>query len=72
MLKFGRLARLGPDVCDIADSLIGYGVKLTIGSSLYDPGDPMGKMFFNILATFAKFETDLILLCPPEGGASHS
>ena len=28
--------------------------------ALYDPGDPMGKMFFNILATFAEFEADLI------------
>ena len=26
----------------------------------YDPDDPMGKMFFNILATFAEFEVDLI------------
>jgi len=29
-------------------------VKLALGASVYDPSDPMGKMFFNILATFAE------------------
>ncbi|WP_339705786.1 recombinase family protein [uncultured Sphingosinicella sp.] len=38
------------------------GVKLEIGSTIHDPTDPMGKMFFNILATFAEFESDLIRL----------
>ncbi len=33
------------------------------------PGDPMGKLFFNILATFAEFETDLIRRRPREGMA---
>jgi hypothetical protein len=28
--------------------------------SVYDPTDPMAKMFFNILATFAEFKSDLI------------
>jgi hypothetical protein len=27
---------------------------------IYDAPDPMGKMFFNILATFAEFEVDLL------------
>ena len=35
-------------------------MKLALGRTLYDPDDPMGKMFFNILATFAEFEADLI------------
>jgi DNA invertase Pin-like site-specific DNA recombinase len=35
-------------------------VKLSLGGTLYDPADPMGKMFFNILATFAEFEVDLL------------
>ena len=30
------------------------GIKLSLGGQLYDPTDPMGKMFFNILATFAE------------------
>ncbi|MDQ0906748.1 DNA invertase Pin-like site-specific DNA recombinase [Streptomyces canus] len=28
----------------------------SLGGTLYDPADPMGKMFFNILATFDEFE----------------
>ena len=45
------------------------GVKLALGRALYDPVDPMGKMFFNILATFAEFEADLIRLRTREGMA---
>ena len=44
-------------------------MKLALGTSVYDPGDPMGKMFFNILATFAEFESDLIRLRTREGMA---
>jgi DNA invertase Pin-like site-specific DNA recombinase len=40
-----------------------------LGASVYDPTDPMGKMFFNILATFAEFEADLIRLRTKEGMA---
>lgn len=29
------------------------------GSQISDPNDPTGKLFFNILATFAEFEVDL-------------
>ena len=36
---------------------------------MYDPDDPMGKMFFNILATFAEFEVDLLRLRTKEGMA---
>ena len=67
--KLDRLARSVPDARDIADSLVARGVKLAIGSSVYDPADPMGKMFFNILATFAKFEADLIRMRTREGMA---
>ena len=45
------------------------GVKLALGASVYDPADPMGKMFFNILATFAEFEADLIRMRTREGMA---
>ena len=45
------------------------GVKLALGRALYDPSDPMGKMFFNILATFAEFEADLIRMRTREGMA---
>ncbi len=40
-----------------------------MGRSLYDPTDPMGKMFFNIVATFAEFESDLIRMRTREGMA---
>ena len=45
-------------------------MKLALVRALYDPGDPMGKMFFNILATFAEFEADLIRMRTREGMAS--
>jgi DNA invertase Pin-like site-specific DNA recombinase len=67
--KLDRLARSVPDARDIADSLVARGVRLAIGSSVYDPADPMGKMFFNILATFAEFEADLIRMRTREGMA---
>jgi DNA invertase Pin-like site-specific DNA recombinase len=67
--KLDRLARSVPDARAIADSLIARGVKLALGASVYDPADPMGKMFFNILATFAEFEADLIRMRTREGMA---
>ena len=67
--KLDRLARSVPDARDIADRLAARGVKLALGSSVYDPTDPMGKMFFNILSTFAEFESDLIRLRTREGMA---
>lgn len=67
--KLDRLARSVPDARDIADSLMKRGVKLALGASVYDPDDPMGKMFFNILATFAEFESDLIRMRTREGMA---
>ena len=67
--KLDRLARSVPDARSIADALVLRGVRLALGSSVYDPADPMGKMFFNILATFAEFEADLIRLRTREGMA---
>ncbi|WP_152007328.1 recombinase family protein [Hoeflea sp. EC-HK425] len=67
--KLDRLARSVPDARTIADQLEAKGVKLALGGSVYDPADPMGKMFFNILATFAEFEADLIRMRTREGMA---
>ena len=67
--KLDRLARSVPDARAIADELTRRGVRLALGSSVYDPSDPMGKMFFNILATFAEFEADLIRMRTREGMA---
>src|SRR3954454_25141375 len=67
--KLDRLARSVPDARAIADALMARSVKLALGASVYDPADPMGKMFFNILATFAEFEADLIRVRTREGMA---
>ena len=67
--KLDRLARSVPDARFIADALVARGIRLALGASVYDPADPIGKMFFNILATFAEFESDLIRLRTREGMA---
>lgn len=67
--KLDRLARSVPDARAIGDQLAERGVKLQVGSSVHDPTDPMGKLFFNILATFAEFEADLIRMRTREGMA---
>ena len=67
--KLDRLARSVPDARAIGDDLAGRGVRLQIGASVYDPTDPLGKLFFNILATFAEFEADLIKMRTREGMA---
>lgn len=67
--KLDRLARSVPDARAIAAQLEAKGVMLALGASVYNPSDPMGKMFFNILATFAEFEADLIRLRTREGMA---
>jgi DNA invertase Pin-like site-specific DNA recombinase len=67
--KLDRLARSVPDARAIGDSLVAHGVKMSLGGTVYDPTDPMGKMFFNILATFAEFEVDLLRLRTREGMA---
>ena len=67
--KLDRLARSVPDARAIGDSLAERGVKLQIAGSVHDPTDPMGKLFFNILATFAEFESDLIRHRTREGMA---
>jgi DNA invertase Pin-like site-specific DNA recombinase len=41
--KLDRLARSVPDARDIGDSLVARGVRLSLGGTLYDPADPMGR-----------------------------
>ena len=67
--KLHRLARSVPDARAIAESLAARGIRLQLGSTVHDPTDPMGKLFFNILATFAEFEADLIRMRTREGMA---
>jgi DNA invertase Pin-like site-specific DNA recombinase len=63
--KLDRLARSVSDAHDIAKELTARQVKLNLGGSIHDPTDALGKMFFNILATFA--EADLTRLRTREG-----
>ena len=67
--KLDRLARSVPDARDIGDTLLARGVRLSLGGSIYDPADPMSKMFFNMLAVFAEFEADLLKMRTREGMA---
>ncbi len=67
--KLDRLARSVPDARGIGDDLAARGIRLSLGGQVYDPAEPMGKMFFNILATFAEFEVDLLRMRTREGMA---
>jgi DNA invertase Pin-like site-specific DNA recombinase len=67
--KLDRLARSVPDARAIGDNLASRGIKLSLGGQVYDPTDPMGKMFFTILAVFAEFEVDLLRMRTREGMA---
>lgn len=67
--KLDRLARSVPDARDIGDTLAGRGVRLSLGGNVYDPTDPMSKVFFNMLAVFAEFEADLLKMRTREGMA---
>jgi Resolvase, N terminal domain len=65
--KLDRLARSLPDARDILDELTKRNVKLSIGGSIHDPTDPVGRLLFNVLAMVAEFESDLIRLRTREG-----
>ncbi|MCA1700528.1 MAG: recombinase family protein, partial [Actinobacteria bacterium] len=65
--KLDRLARSLPDARDILEDLTTRAVKLSIGGSVHDPTDPVGRLLFNVLAMVAEFESDLIRLRTKEG-----
>lgn len=67
--KLDRLARSLRDAKDIVDELTRREVKLSIGGSIHDPTDPVGKLLFNVLAMVAEFEADLIRARTREGMA---
>jgi len=67
--KLDRLARSLRDASDIVDELTLKGVKLSIGGSVHDPKDPVGRLLFNVLAMVAEFESDLIRSRTREGMA---
>ena len=67
--KLDRLARSIPDAHDIANELVEKRVALSIGGSIYDPTDPIGKLLFNVLSMVAEFEADIIRARTREGMA---
>jgi len=65
--KLDRLARSLPDARAIAEELTVRQVRLSLGASVYDPNDPVGRLLFNVLAMVAEFESDLVRLRTREG-----
>ena len=65
--KLDRLARSLPDARDILDELTRRNVKLSLGGSVHDPTDPIGRLLFNVLAMVAEFEAGLIRMRTREG-----
>jgi DNA invertase Pin-like site-specific DNA recombinase len=63
--KLNRLARSLPDARAIADELTSRRITLSLGGSVYDPTDAVGRLLFNVLAMVA--ESDLIQLRTREG-----
>jgi DNA invertase Pin-like site-specific DNA recombinase len=53
--KLDRLARSLPDAREILDDLTKREVKLSLGGSVHDPNDPVGRLLFNVLAMVAEF-----------------
>lgn len=67
--KLDRLARSVPDARDLAEQLTRKGVALSLGGSVYDPSDPVGRLLFNVLSMVAEFEADLARMRTREGMA---
>jgi DNA invertase Pin-like site-specific DNA recombinase len=65
--KLDRLARSLPDARQILEDLTRREVKLSLGGSVHDPTDPVGRLLFNVLAMVAEFEADLIRLRTARG-----
>ncbi len=53
--KLDRLARSLPDARAIADELTSRQIRLSLGGSVYDPTDAVGRLLFNVLAMVAEF-----------------
>ncbi|WP_370543584.1 recombinase family protein [Frigoribacterium sp. NBH87] len=61
--KLDRIARSLREAIDIAGELTKKGVELGLGGAVYDPTDPAGRLFFNVLGMVDEFE-DLIRARP--------
>jgi DNA invertase Pin-like site-specific DNA recombinase len=65
--KLDRLARSLPDARAVADELTARQIRLSLGGSVYDPTDAVGRLLLNVLAMVAEFESHLIRLRTREG-----
>ncbi len=68
--KLHRLGRSLPDARAIADELTVRQVSLSIGGSVDDPTDAVGRLLFNVLAMVAELESHLIRLRTREAHTS--
>src|SRR4051812_42039409 len=60
--KLDRLARSLPDARAIAEELTERQVRLSLGGSVYDPYDPVGRLRSTCWPWWPSFESDLIRL----------
>jgi DNA invertase Pin-like site-specific DNA recombinase len=65
--KLDRLARSLPDAHDILAEPTVRNVRMSMGGSIHDPTDPVGRLLFNVLAMVAEFEAELIRSRTREG-----
>ncbi len=65
--KLDRMARSLPHARAIADERTTRQITLSLGGSVYNPTDAVGRLLFNMLAMVAEFESDLIRLRTREG-----
>jgi hypothetical protein len=54
-----------PDARAIADELTARQISLSLGGSVYDPTDAMGRLLFNLLAIVARSSTPTSSGCAP-------
>jgi DNA invertase Pin-like site-specific DNA recombinase len=59
-----------PEAREILQDATRREVNLSIGASVHDPTDPVGRLLFNVLATVAQFEVDSIRLRGSRGWAT--
>lgn len=52
--KLDRLARSLPDARAIADELTSQQISLSLGGSVYDPTDAVGRLLFNVTFAFER------------------
>jgi DNA invertase Pin-like site-specific DNA recombinase len=55
--KLDRQARSLPDARTIAEDLAKRKVRLSLGASVHDPTDPVGRLLLDVLAMVAEWET---------------